>query len=533
MKNLFKKIGALLVAAVMVLSMCTAVFADDNKSTVPSEGDTGSITVKNLQAGDKVDIVKIVKANYSGFGFSGFEAVYKIENTATPADVEHPTTTEIADLTNVQGIFDNGSTQTVSETATEVTFSNLAVGMYLIKVTPKAGNITTYNPMIASINYKDANTGTPINGEVDATANWEIGTTVAYAKSTQNYKPDKVIVKEETKDNQTIKSEVKNDVVKKGATVKFKISGTIPAYSKDSYKNPKYELTDTLSRGLTLATGYADTLKKNINDALKAKDAVDAVDAVDVTIDNNVISIKFKNEYLWSVANKTASERKYSFEYEATVNGTEYNLDASTNSVQLTYSRTPSEDKHADPVKTYHYTFNINGEIRKVDANNQALSGAVFQLFTDSDCKIAAKTVNNENITSTSNDQGLFDFAGLDEETYYLKEIKAPDSYQLTNKVYRIKFDPTFDNTSNEMTSYKVVVTELNSDGTDGKSVESTYGLKEANNKVEVTNIQNTKLSSLPSTGGMGTYLFTIIGVVVMAGAAGAFFISRRKGSEE
>ena len=45
--------------------------------------------------------------------------------------------------------------------------------------------------------------------------------------------------------------------------------------------------------------------------------------------------------------------------------------------------------------------------------------------------------------------------------------------------------------------------------------------------------IKNTKLGTLPSTGGMGTYLFTIIGVVVMAGAAGAFFISRRKGSEE
>ena len=47
------------------------------------------------------------------------------------------------------------------------------------------------------------------------------------------------------------------------------------------------------------------------------------------------------------------------------------------------------------------------------------------------------------------------------------------------------------------------------------------------------TEITDTKLSALPSTGGMGTYLFTIIGVVVMAGAAGAFFISRRKGSEE
>lgn len=47
------------------------------------------------------------------------------------------------------------------------------------------------------------------------------------------------------------------------------------------------------------------------------------------------------------------------------------------------------------------------------------------------------------------------------------------------------------------------------------------------------TSMSDTKLNSLPSTGGMGTYLFTIIGVVVMAGAAGAFFISRRKGSEE
>ena len=49
----------------------------------------------------------------------------------------------------------------------------------------------------------------------------------------------------------------------------------------------------------------------------------------------------------------------------------------------------------------------------------------------------------------------------------------------------------------------------------------------------QITEIKNTKLGTLPSTGGMGTYLFTIIGVVVMAGAAGAFFISRRKGSEE
>lgn len=52
MKNLFKKIGALLVAAVMVLSMCTAVFADETSATTA----TGSITVTGLTANDNTTI---------------------------------------------------------------------------------------------------------------------------------------------------------------------------------------------------------------------------------------------------------------------------------------------------------------------------------------------------------------------------------------------------------------------------------------------------------------------------------------------
>ena len=51
-------------------------------------------------------------------------------------------------------------------------------------------------------------------------------------------------------------------------------------------------------------------------------------------------------------------------------------------------------------------------------------------------------------------------------------------------------------------------------------------------NPAVTVNVSDTKLGQLPHTGGMGTYLFTIIGVVVMAGAAGAFFISRRKESD-
>lgn len=94
---------------------------------------------------------------------------------------------------------------------------------------------------------------------------------------------------------------------------------------------------------------------------------------------------------------------------------------------------------------------------------------------------------------------GTLKVTGLDEGNYEFKETKAPTGYKVNseNKAFTIEANET------------------------------------AEVKVDAGNFVNTKLSSLPSTGGMGTYLFTIIGVVVMAGAAGAFFISRRKGSEE
>lgn len=51
MKNLFKKIGALLVVAVMVLSMCTAVFADGN----------ATIKLTDFNTADSVECMQIIQ----------------------------------------------------------------------------------------------------------------------------------------------------------------------------------------------------------------------------------------------------------------------------------------------------------------------------------------------------------------------------------------------------------------------------------------------------------------------------------------
>lgn len=124
---------------------------------------------------------------------------------------------------------------------------------------------------------------------------------------------------------------------------------------------------------------------------------------------------------------------------------------------------------------------------------------------------VEAPITNGEGnvITTTeivTNTNGTVKIKGLDIGTYYFKEITAPKGYSVRQDSVNATLEVTADN---------------GKDGVASKVLTAT------------TEMKDTKLNSLPSTGGMGTYLFTIIGVVVMAGAAGAFFISRRKGSEE
>lgn len=98
--------------------------------------------------------------------------------------------------------------------------------------------------------------------------------------------------------------------------------------------------------------------------------------------------------------------------------------------------------------------------------------------------------------------------------------------------MYEIKIKAEYENDdTNKLKNYTVTIKNQNDEADSHTATYNNAG-ETANVKV-LTMVKNTKLGTLPSTGGMGTYLFTIIGVVVMAGAAGAFFISRRKGSEE
>ena len=53
--------------------------------------------------------------------------------------------------------------------------------------------------------------------------------------------------------------------------------------------------------------------------------------------------------------------------------------------------------------------------------------------------------------------------------------------------------------------------------------------LEKGEHKNRTIQVKDSKLSALPSTGGIGTTIFTIAGCVIMIAAAGLFFASRKK----
>ena len=143
---------------------------------------------------------------------------------------------------------------------------------------------------------------------------------------------------------------------------------------------------------------------------------------------------------------------------------------------------------------------NAGFEVRKDTKNSTALN---FKRLEDGVYLYVPEAKEGETTTEVfTKANGTVKVQGLNVGTYYFKEITAPEGYSV-----------------NQNQSEAILAVGENEKATGAIAV--------------TTGMTDTKLSALPSTGGMGTYLFTIIGVVVMAGAAGAFFISRRKGSEE
>ena len=133
--------------------------------------------------------------------------------------------------------------------------------------------------------------------------------------------------------------------------------------------------------------------------------------------------------------------------------------------------------------------------------------------------------------TQTSANGGKITFTGLDAGTYKLKEIAAPEGYQIDNTVRTVVIEATYEDAdgtieAGTMESYTITVKE---DGLADNVLENwTKDTSDEDSELALV-VMNTRLIALPSTGGIGTTIFTVAGCGIMIAAAYFFFASRKR----
>lgn len=514
MKNkLGKRIAMLFMALIMTMSMGTAT-----ASVFAAKQDSGDVLkVLNVEENATVTAYKIVKED-SGKWVKTSDKI-SIADPAKPSAAEvsaiAASAEQLAALESFTLDYDNGVYQKSGKTP----------GVYLILVTGSGS--TLYNPMLVSIDY---------DGQVDevsAKSNFEYDDNVAYAKSST---PTVEKTNDKTGRTETGTTN-KGTSVSVGDKVGFTIKTTIPSYS-DQYRDVRFNITDELDEGLTAPETGDVTVKVGGN----------AVSSSNYTIEKkgNGFEIAFTSAYIKSLAAKTAAERAVVVTYKATVNeNAKFNYIPNNNDAEITFTNKPDGSTGGDKDNSKIYTFgldaNLNGtsktknkkthEVIKLDENGKQqtlsynedgtettvtnpLAGAVFGLYSDENCK-------NEIKRATTSANGYMEMTGLGEGTYYLKEISAPSGYVPSDKVLKVEITARYDE-KGVLKEHTVNITD--GDKTYGSTYKATYAsdgsIDNVTAETETLFIVNSKVPGLPSTGGIGTYIFTVLGVMIMATAA-------------
>ena len=481
-----KKLLALVMAMTMVLGMAISVSAAEAPKT-------GTATVEGVtEEGATVTAYQLVTYDEKG----GYTVV------SAAADKGYELGSKDADVVAALAENTTGLNSTELTPAGDGNYTaELEAGTYLVLVTD-AGT-TIYNPMLLSLNvsYPEGVGDGSVNAD-----DWFVEDGKVYAKSTDEVITDKVIT--DAEGNLVGGQDGVSDSAFVGDTVYFTISATIPSYSKQ-YDNESltFVLTDTVSDGLTLdADEVREAIIADLDDG-----------AAEVVVNAQTITITFDRDYILNNGNKEVKAT-----YPAVVNENATYKDPATNELKVTYSNSPSTTIDGDTDTTYHYTFEIGAGLKKVDSDNEekVLEGAVFQL--------TSKTDSEKKFEATTDKNGKLLFTGLDAGEYWLKEIKAPTGYQLSEKMYWVTINPSY-GSDGKLTQYTVRIGE---EGKENGFVNVIY-YPAGNSWIGRSGtIKNTTLASLPSTGGIGTTIFTIGGCAIMIAAAALYFVNRRKSEE-
>lgn len=312
-----------------------------------------------------------------------------------------------------------------------------------------------------------------------------------------------------------------------GDTVEFRTLTTVPIVS--GYTQYTYVIHDEMSAGLTSNVRSNEDVTIKVNDETVLDKNYYTVTVDEVNTNKFTVTVDVLN----AIKDGKMVEGNTLYTYYTGILNEKakvYNDGKQDNKAYLEYSNNPHDHAttNSTPVKVvYDWTFKMG--VKKVDgADGTPLTDAKFVLSKEKNCDLGAigddgQPHNTENLISLiKNSDGSYTVApagyngsvvnvmtagditinGLDDATvYYLYETKAPAGYNRLTDAVRFEITATYSDAGDNCTS---VTATVNNDVQSSVSV----------------NVRNNKGSTLPSTGGIGTTLFYVIGGGLMAVAA-------------
>lgn len=526
MKKAIKKLLAALLAVAMVCAMAIPAFADD--------------TEEDLGKNHCYDAFQIFKGDVTGNDTDGF----KISNVGWGSSIAHPNEF-LAQLTEDLTIGDKFETSFTPQEAAAV----------ISQWSDSDNNSIAFARCVCNYVYSDGDS-TPVlqgghtNGfKLEEAGYYLIVDTSSFSSDANNDsyhaynsfllkvnkanyhvqitpKVVKPSVKKEVFDNNDIGSTGDNNGWGSSADhaineeFQFRLIATLPASENNGHAYDYYDkysviFHDTLSDGITYDRPDSVVIKSNgktyviPNDSSKYTIGLESQNYLVVKIPDVKACAKDAGFDLNDGATITVTYTAHLNE-NAAVNGSAENK----NSVRLQYSNNPKPDgeywgytpNYTPESEVYVYTYQLNNTKYHDEVNeNNKLEGAGFRLYSDEACNNEIKLKKNNDGTYSrdfstgasgvemiSDNKGQFNVKGLDAGTYYLKETTPPAGYS----------------------ACKVIPVTIKADHSRNDQV----NLEGSNLTNDIVNIKAGGIT-LPSTGGIGTTIFYVVGGGLMVAA--------------
>ena len=347
-----------------------------------------------------------------------------------------------------------------------------------------------------------------------------------------------------------------------GKQITYRLEASLPSYFAQ-YDSYWFRMEDKLSDGLdfvapkrvyVLREGGVILDVTHLKDSTYGDNILEPNMLYEVKVDGRNLYVNFPNTKGTFIGKDDADNDveftvrysdKFIVEYYAKLNENAIIGDAGNpNTAQLFYNNNPNDTGDGGktpPDEPKVYTYGL--KMLKVDENDETitLEGAEFQMWLnisgvknvamfsapnaagnrvfqgwipaadiDTADEIAATTLRTDA-------KGNFAVVGLDVGAYRLTETKAPSGYNLLTADFNVDIKPTY--TAGNLTS---LVIEVNGESVAGDLATGTGVVK----------VVNQSGATLPSTGGMGTTLFYVIGSVLVMGALVMLITKKRMAAE-